>query len=229
MLKKLVIIEDSPDLIEYVKELVESEGNFMVTGYTSGAEALQKLPLNKPDILVIDLMLGDVHGESICREARKLYSDLPIVILTGDKSQSSIISCLNAGADDYITKPFDADEFIARIKARLRHAGNGDDQKTLTCSDIELNTETFEVKVGGRLVDLTAKEYEFLKYLLINQGRVLTRDQILYSVWGYSPEVDTRVVDVHVGKLRKKLSESGQSDEKYIKSVRGFGYKMVQS
>lgn len=226
MLKKLVIIEDNAELIEYIKEFMKTKGDFMVTGYTSGAEALKKLKLNKPDILIIDLMLEDLHGETICREVRKTYADLPIIILTGDKSQASIISCLNSGADDYITKPFNADEFFARINARLRGSGGTNNQTLLKCKEITLNTETMEVFNAEEKIELTAKEYELLKYLMTNKARVLTRDQILYSVWGYSPEVDTRVVDVHVGKLRKKLT-GGVSDDRYIQSMRGFGYKML--
>jgi DNA-binding response OmpR family regulator len=225
MIPRLVIIEDNEELIEYIKDFLKNNGEFDVVGFTTGLQALKYLKAEKPNIIVLDLQLGDIHGESVCREIRKIYQDIPIIILTGDKSQSSIISCLNAGADDYITKPFDSEEFLARIKARLRFTLTKSNTNILTADDLTLNTETLEVFVNKKKVDLTAKEFELLKYLMINKHRVSTRDKILFSVWGYTSDVDTRVVDVHIGKLRKKLES--KSKHKLIESVRGYGYKIL--
>lgn len=225
MIPTLVIIEDNQDLIEYVKDFLKANGEFNVVGFNSGLEALKYLKSEKPNIIVIDLQLEDIHGETVCKEIRKFYLDVPIIILTGDKSQSSIISCLNSGADDYITKPFDSDEFLARIKARIRFTLTKTSTNLLTAKDLTLNTDTLEVHKKNKRIDLTAKEFELLKYLMTNKFRVSTRDKILFSVWGYTSDVDTRVVDVHVGKLRKKIESNAK--EKYIESVRGYGYKII--
>lgn len=219
-----MIVEDNVELVDYIKEYLRLNADFQVLGFASGVEALNSLKKDKPDLLLIDLQLEDLHGESICRDARRMHQDLPIIILTGDKSPQSIISCLNSGADDYITKPFNAEELLARINARLRMRLTNSNSTTLACGDLVMNTETLEVFRGDEKVSLTAKEFELLRYLLLNKARVATRDKILYAVWGYTTDVDTRVVDVHIGKLRKKLETD---DRKYIDSVRGFGYKMI--
>jgi DNA-binding response OmpR family regulator len=225
MLKKLVIIEDNTQLIQFIKDFFKSKGDdYKVEGYSSGLEALQVIKNNKPDIVVIDLELDDIRGETLCVELRKVYSDLPLIILTGDKSQQSIINCLNSGADDYITKPFNAEEFLARVNARMRaQMSSSSETQVLTTNNLSLNLDTLEVTEGKQKISLTAKEFELLKYLLLNKGRVLTREKILYAVWGYTVEVDTRVVDVHIGKLRKKI-EKGKKP--IIESIRGFGYKI---
>mgnify|MGYP001415228427 CR=1 FL=1 len=227
MLKKIAIIEDNVDIIGFIKEFLKNAGDFDVIGHTSGIEGVKSIQNNKPDLVIVDLELGDLRGETICTELRKSYSDqeLPIIILTGEKSYESVVTCLNSGADDYITKPFNADELLARINARLRSTQNTPSKSILTCADLELNTETLEVSRGGKKIELTAKEFELLKFLLINKDRILTREKLLNAVWGYSIIVNTRVVDVHVGKLRKKIDE-GYGKE-LIDTMRGFGYKIT--
>lgn len=225
MVPTLVIIEDNKDLVEYIKEFLKEHGGLNVIGFHTGVEGLKHLKSNKPDIIIVDLQLEDIHGEALCKQIREVYSDVPIIILTGNKSQESIISCLNAGADDYITKPFNSDELLARVRARLRHVNTDSSSSVLTAGDITLNPETLEVTRGEEKITLTAKEFELLKYLLTNKFRVSTRDHILYAVWGYTAEINTRVVDVHIGKLRKKLEEG--TNKTYIESVRGYGYKIL--
>ncbi len=226
MIPTLVIIEDNKSLVEYIQDFLKEKGECNVIGFSSGIEALKHIKSDKPDIVVIDLGLEDIHGETVCKEIRKLYLDIPIIILTGDKSKDSIISCLNAGADDYITKPFDSEELLARIKARLRNSSENQNTNILQASDLTLNSDTLEVFRNGKKIDLTAKEFELLKYLMSNKFRVATRDSILYAVWGYSSEVETRVVDVHIGKLRKKLEEG--TNIKYIDAARGYGYRIKE-
>lgn len=222
---KVVIIEDNTSLVEFIKDFLKSNGDFQVTGYVSGTKALSSIKLNKPDLVLVDLELTDIRGETICTELRKDYADLPIIVLTGDKSQESIIKCLNSGADDYITKPFNAEELLARVRARLRtNPDQANLNVLLTCGDLVLNQETLEVTRNGELLDLTAKEFELLKYLLVNKSRILTREKILDAVWGYSSIVDTRVVDVHIGKLRKKVDENRTP---LVHTIRGFGYKVT--
>jgi len=226
MIPTLVIVEDNASLVEYIQDFLKVKGECNVIGFSSGIEALKYFKSNKPNIAVIDLGLEDIHGEEVCREVRKFYPELPIIILTGDRSKDSIISCLNSGADDYITKPFDSEEFLARIKARLRNASDSANTNILQAADLTLNIDTLEVFRNGVKVDLTAKEFELLKYLMSNKFRVSTRDSILYAVWGFSSEVETRVVDVHIGKLRKKLEEG--TDTRYIDAARGYGYRIKE-
>jgi DNA-binding response OmpR family regulator len=227
MIKKIAIIEDNQEIIQFIDDYLKEIGDFDVQGYHSGADALRNLKISKPDLALVDLELGDIRGETVCTELRKVYSDndLPIIILTGDKSQESIVRCLNAGADDYVTKPFNADVLLARINARLRNTHMIPATQVLTCGDLELNMETLEATRAGKRIDLTAKEFELLKYLLINKDRILTREKLLNAVWGYTAIVDTRVVDVHIGKLRKKIEEGFAYP--LIETMRGFGYKIV--
>jgi len=224
MLKKILIVEDNKELIEYLKEFFKLKGEFNVEGLSTGVEALKLLKKEKPDLIIIDLQLADIKGETICMEARKTYNDLPIIILTGDKSPSSIISCLNSGADDYVTKPFNAEELLARVNARLRSVNTNSNAAILSVKDLSINLDTLEVTKGDKKIEFTSKEFELLKYLIINKKRICTRDKIIYSVWGYNSEVETRVVDVHIGKLRKKLETD---TEKYIESVRSYGYRIL--
>jgi DNA-binding response OmpR family regulator len=226
MLKQIVIIEDNIELIKFIENFLKTSGDFQVKGYATGSEALKSLKLNKPDLVLIDLELTDLRGETICVELRKDYPDLPIIILTGDKSQSSIVTCLNSGADDYVTKPFNADVLLARINARLRNVDSIPNNQVLTLGDLSVNLETLEVRRDSRLIELTAKEFELLKYLVMNKSRILTRDKILNAVWGYNTIVDTRVVDVHIGKLRKKIEDGFKT--KLVETVRGFGYKVSE-
>jgi len=224
MLKKIVVIDDNPEILEFVKEYLDSEGGFAVLKFEAGLAALHSIKLDKPDLVIVDLGLSDIRGETLCAELRKIYKDLPIIVLTGDKSPESLVNSLNAGADDYITKPFNATELVARINAKLR-TNSDNDNRTLSAKDLSLDTESFLVARSGKTIGLTAKEFELLKYLLVNKGRVLTRDKILYAVWGYTSEIDSRVVDVHIGKLRKKLE--AENSQPVIESVRGFGYKLL--
>ncbi len=224
MVPTILIIEDNKELAEYLKELLESNIDCKAIIFTSGIESIKFIKANKPDLLLVDLYLEDIHGKTICEEVRKLYDDVPIIILTGEKSSKSVVECLNSGADDYVTKPFNADVLLARVKARIRNLTNDPKSTILKVHELTLNTETLEVYLENKKIELTTKEYELLHYLMQNEFRVCTRDKILFAVWGYTSEVDTRVVDVHIGKLRKKLTNKKYD---YIKSYRGFGYRLV--
>ena len=170
--------------------------------------------------MILDLGLPNMSGEAVCMEVRKKYPDLPVIILTAKDSINDIVNGLNLGADDYMTKPFVADELLARIKARLRAKGNGDSK--LVVGDLELDNQSLEVKRSGSDIQLTPQEFKLLQYLMSNKGRILTREMILNRVWLYSPEIETRVVDVYMGYLRKKIDS--EYEKKLLHSVRGFGY-----
>lgn len=228
MIPKIVIIEDNVELLGFLKELISNSLEAETVTFTSGIEALKYLNANKPNLVLVDLFLEDIHGKTITENIRKTYSDVdvPIIVLTGDKSSDSLIACLKAGADDYITKPFNSEELIARIHSKIRNLLSKSNASELKCRDLVINIDTMEVKKGEEKIELTSKEFELLHYLMINKFRVCTRDKILFSVWGYSSEVDTRVVDVHIGKLRKKLNDENGD---YIRSIRGYGYRIMDT
>ena len=219
MTPTVLIIEDDASLQNYLKELLIENG-YSVQVSSDGVEALTLLKKIEPDLVILDLGLPNMSGESVCQEIRKNYPTLRIIILTAKDSVTDIVQGLNLGADDYITKPFVADELVARIKARRRRQGVDDGK--LVVGDLELDSKTLEVKRDGQLIQLTPQEFKLLQYLMSNKGRILTREMILNRVWLYAPDVETRVVDVYVGYLRKKIDQ-GYS-EKIIRSVRGFGY-----
>jgi DNA-binding response OmpR family regulator len=221
MINKVLTVEDDQGLQEYIKELLLDNG-YSVETAADGITALNQLKKAQPDLMILDLGLPTLTGEAVTQEVRKKYPDLPIIMLTAKDESSDIVRGLNLGADDYITKPFNADVLLARIKARLRHS----DEVTLAADDLTLNNKTFEVNRAGKQITLSPHEFKLLQYLLSNKGRVLTREMILNRVWLYSYEVDTRVVDVYVGYLRKKID--AEHEKKLIHSVRGFGYMIKE-
>ncbi len=219
MIPLIVVIEDDLDLQKYLKDLL-TENGFTVKTSAQGSTALQIIKSSEPDLVLLDLTLPDMSGESICMEIRKKFPTLPVIMLTAKDDIQDKVKGLTLGADDYITKPFVADELIARVKARLRHKGN--QQTKLKIADLELDSKTVQVRRSGKLISLTPQEFKLLEYMMKNKGVVLTREMILNRIWLYSPNVETRVVDVYVGYLRKKI-DSGHK-KKLLKSIRGFGY-----
>lgn len=224
MASSILVVEDDTGLQKYLKELLLDNG-FAVQTAGDGIQALNSIEKLEPDLVVLDLALPNMTGEAVCLEIRKKHPDLPVIILTAKDSVSDIVHGLNLGADDYMTKPFNADEFLARIKARLR-ATNGGDSK-LKVADLELDKKTLEVKRDGKLIQLTPKEFKLMQYLMSNKGRILTREMILNRIWLYSPDIETRVVDVYMGYLKKKIDK--EFDKKLIHSVRGFGYTIKEN
>ncbi len=219
MVHTILVVEDDKGLQKYLKELLLDNG-YAVHTVGDGIQALEYFKKGDPDVVVLDLGLPNMSGEAVCQEIRKKHKDLPIIILTAKDSINDIVQGLNLGADDYMTKPFVADEFLARIKARLRK--QGDTNATLKVDDLELDNKTLEVKRSGKLIQLTPQEFKLLQYLMSNKGRILTREMILSRIWLYSSEVETRVVDVYMGYLRKKIDNG--YPKKLLHSVRGFGY-----
>lgn len=220
MLPSVLVIEDDAGLQKYLKELL-IENSYSVHIVNDGVLALDYLKKLAPDIVILDLGLPNISGESVCEEIRKKYPELPVIILTAKDSVNDVVHGLNLGADDYMTKPFVADELLARIKVRLRKKGEGNNS-TLKIADLILDTQKFEVKRGAKTIQLTPKEFQLLQYLMSNIGRILTREMILNRIWLYSPDIETRVVDVYMGYLRKKIDNGAK--KQLIYSVRGFGY-----
>jgi DNA-binding response OmpR family regulator len=222
-MNSILIVEDDPGVQKYLKELLLDNG-YSVQVAPDGVAAINSIKRLVPDLVILDLGLPNMSGEAVCMEIKKSYPDLKIIILTAKDSIADIVAGLDLGADDYMTKPFVADELLARLKARLREQGGADTK--LVVGDLELDTKTLEVKRNKELIQLTPQEFKLLQYLMSNQGRILTREMILNRVWLYSPDIETRVVDVYMGYLRKKIDNG--NDQKLIHSVRGFGYMIKE-
>lgn len=224
MLSNVLIVEDDNGLQKYLKEFLIDNGlTANIAG--DGVTALRMIKKSPPDIVILDLGLPDMTGESVCLEIRKNYPNLPVIILTAKDTVADVVAGLNLGADDYMTKPFVADELLARISARLRNQNNSRDNK-LTVEGLQLDNKTFEVTRDGTQIQLTPQEFKLLEYLMNNKGRILTREMILNRVWLYSPDIETRVVDVYMGYLRKKIDHDYK--KKLLHSVRGFGYMIKE-
>jgi DNA-binding response OmpR family regulator len=223
MVKNILVIEDENDLNRYIRELLADNG-YSVQSAIKGTEALEIIKKTEPDLIILDLGLPDIDGENICKQIKKEHPDLPIIILTAKDGVSNIVHGLDIGADDYMTKPFDGDELLARVKARLRKLPGS--AARLKIDDLELNPINHEVKRGNRSLRLTPQEFKLLHYLMVNKGRILTRDMILSRLWDSSPDIETRVVDVYVGYLRKKID--ADFNKKLLYSVRGFGYMIKE-
>lgn len=223
MAKMILIIEDDLGLQKYLKELLLDNG-YEVHIAGEGISALNHLNKHYPDLVILDLGLPGLSGESVCSEIRKKLPELPVIILTARDSISDVVQGLNLGADDYITKPFVAAELLARIKARLRKQVGG--EVKLKVDGLELDEETLEIRRDNKLINLTPQEFKLLKYLMANRGRVLTREMILNRVWLYPQDIETRVVDVYMGYLRKKIDAPFK--KKLLRSVRGFGYMIKE-
>lgn len=224
MVHKILVVEDDPGVQKYLKELLLDNG-YSVQVVGDGVQALSYIEKTPPDVVILDLGLPNMGGEAVTAEIRKKYADLRVIILTAKDGVSDIVQGLSLGADDYMTKPFVADELLARIKARLRYQDGTD--SSMKVGDLELDTKKLEVKRDGKLIQLTPQEFKLLQYLMNNQGRILTRDMILNRVWLYTPDIETRVVDVYMGYLRKKI-DSGYPKH-LLHSVRGFGYMIKEA
>lgn len=219
MANSILIVEDDTGIRKYLKELLLESG-YSVQAAPDGVSAMKTVERTQPNLVLLDLGLPDISGETLCKDIKKNYPDIGIVILTARDSISDVVQGLDLGADDYITKPFTSEELLARLRARLRARGQTD--STLSISDLTLDTKTLEVQRGTSQIKLTPQEFKLLEYLMSNQNQVLTREMILNRIWPSAPDVETRVVDVYIGYLRKKI-DSG-FDKNLIHSVRGFGY-----
>lgn len=216
------IVEDDPSIRELeIYALKNSE--FDVEGFDSGRKFFKKLESKIPDLLLLDIMLPEDDGLAILNKVRKnaQYSDIAVIMVTAKTGEIDAVKGLDAGADDYITKPFGVMELVSRAKAVLRRTAKKA-KPVLIYKNIELDESRHTVLVDSSEIDLTYKEYEILKHLIRNKGIVLTRDRLMEIVWGYNFEQGNRTVDVHIQSLRKKLGSAGE----YIKTIRNVGYKV---
>ena len=227
-MNKILIIEDERDIAEAIEYNLEKE-NFKVSKTYDGLIGLKKAKTSLPDLIILDLMLPSIDGFEICKILKKnpQTNNIPIIMLTAKSTEMDKILGLELGADDYITKPFSMRELIVRVKTVLKRYGKKEKQaeKTLKFPHLEIDSEKHEVKVFGKPVDLTAKEFVLLRYLAENKGRAISREKLLDAVWGIDVAIETRTVDVHVRKLREKL---GKTISSYILTLRGVGYKFKE-
>lgn len=224
---KILVIDDEEHILELLKFNLELSG-FDVSVSPEANQAIELIDKEKPDLLLLDWMLPKISGIDILRKIRQdenIY-DLPVIMLTAKNMEDDKIQGLNIGADDYITKPFSIKELMARINTILRRYRVSDkSQSIIEAGNIILNTDQYGLTVDGHAVDLTRKEFELLKLLMENRGKVLKRDYLLEKVWGYEFYGETRTVDVHIRHLRKKLGLD-ETSENGIDTIRGLGYKM---
>ena len=219
---KILIIEDEKSIqrmIEYdLKQL-----DYEVDSALDGFEGYKKASSTIYDVILLDLMLPNMNGMEICKKLRSEGNNAYIIMLTAVDDEYNVIQGFEVGADDYVTKPFSPRELLARIKAGLRRQGLTKNDDILSYNDLRIIQSSYEVFKGNDKLELTLKEFELLVYLVINKGKALSRDQLLTNLWGFSYDGDSRVVDVHVFKLREKIDPQNE----YIKTVRGVGYKLI--
>jgi len=221
--ESILVVEDEASIASFVSLYLKNAG-YGVTTAPTGTEALRSLEREQPSLVVLDLMLPDIDGIEICRRIRQ-KSDLPILMLTARDEDIDKIIGLEVGADDYLTKPFNPRELVARVKSILRRSVPERRElqtRQITHGKLEIDAGRREVQVGGEEIQLAPKEFDLLWELLDHRGLVLTRDQLLERVWGYTFAGDTRTVDVHVRQLRRKLGEASP-----IVTVWGVGYKVA--
>lgn len=225
-MSKLLLVEDEPSLAIILTERLQREG-YSVDAVGNGLDAITKALRSSYDLVVLDVMLPGKNGFEVCREIREQGSGVPILMLTARGEIRDRVTGLRTGADDYLTKPFDVAELLARLEALLRRAKSGPSPILLyKFGDVQVNTRRREVSRAGSLVQLSAKEYQLLCYLLERPGTVVPREELLEQVWGYQPTTNTRTVDVHLAQLRAKL-EADPKQPRYLLTVHGSGYKFA--
>jgi len=225
--KTILVVDDEEHILELIKFNLEREG-YTVLLCDNGEDSIPMIQNNAVDLVILDLMLPGINGIEVLRRLHRIdtFENVPVIMLTAKSEESDRILGLELGADDYITKPFSVRELIARIKAVLRRSeGRQEDKdKMISVKDLIINIEKHIVTISGDPIELTLKEFELLKILSENRGKVLSRNFLLDEVWGYEYFGETRTVDVHIRHLRKKIGDDKLNE--YIETIRGIGYKM---
>ncbi len=228
MMKNILIVDDEPHIVELIRFNLHKEG-YTTFEAENGNAALDIIRNNKIDLVILDIMMSDKDGYEVLKEIRfnKETRNLPVILLSARSEEIDKILGLELGADDYITKPFSVKELVVRVKALFRRIESlkPDAEEKIRFGDVEVDLTRRSVKKNNKEIALSFKEFELLKLLIENRGRVLDRDFILQRVWGYEFDGDTRTVDVHIRFLRKKL-EDDEKNPRYIETVRGVGYRL---
>lgn len=224
-IKRLLIVEDDPDIVQLLTHYLEKEG-YQVHAAGTGVEGLHAAGALLPDLLILDLMLPGMEGYEVCKRLRAepMTAALPIMMLTARGDETERIIGMEVGADDYVTKPFSPKEVVARVKALLRRSVSAGEapRGRHVYGTLTLDSIRHEVGWEGRPLTLTAKEFKLLEYLLMNRGRLVTRETLLTGVWGYDATVTTRTIDTHIRRLREKIPMLCEA----IVSIKPYGYKL---
>ena len=222
---KICVVDDEDLLVKGIRFNLKNEGYEVVTG-SNGLEAVDLARNEKPDLMVLDVMMPEMDGLTACTKIRE-FSQVPIILLTAKTDDMDKLMGFDVGADDYLTKPFNILELKARIRALLRRSGSAQEQadnaNRLTIGDISLDLDSRNAYAGGKLAELTAKEFDVIEFLMRNANRVYSRENLLDTIWGYEYRSDIRTVDVHIRRLREKLEQNPASPE-YILTKWGVGY-----
>lgn len=223
MAQKILIVEDDSNINELLKEVLQEAGYETVQAF-SGTEASMRIGMESYSLVILDLMLPGKSGEEVLAEIRK-NSQMPVIILTAKDALDEKVTLLTSGADDYITKPFDIQELLARVQIQLRHAGRQENKNCLSRGDLELDRTNFQVKVCGTVIDkFTKREFAILELLLRNPERVFSKEEMFEYAWEEPYVGETKTLDVHISNIRKKLKNV--TDTEYIETVWGIGYRL---
>ena len=220
---RVLIVEDEPSYVQALQVALGAEG-FEVVAALDGKDGLERFRATRPDVLLLDLMLPGLSGLDVLREVRRL-SDLPVIVVSAKGAEADIVSALELGADDYVTKPYSARELIARIRAATRRAGAATAGEVLTAGAASLDLATRRLQLPSGEQDLPKKEFEVLQLLMQRPGRVVPREEFLDEVWGFAFAGDTRSLDQHIRRLRRRLEADPKGPQ--IEAVRGVGYRLV--
>lgn len=218
---KVLMAEDDPSVRKAVQRILELE-KYTVTAVNNGQQALDALDQQKFDLVVLDVMMPFADGLTVCKEARHRGVSTPILLLTARHEVGDRVAGLDAGADDYLVKPFEVDELLARCRALLRRSKNSESSTLLSIDDLTLNTLTRQVKRGTREIQLTKTEFDLLELLMEQPNVVITREQLYETIWGYNFETSSKSLDVYIGYLRRKTEENNES--RIVYTIRGVGY-----
>ena len=222
----ILIVEDEPDMANGLRDNLEYEG-YAVRIARDGEEAIAFAAESTPDLILLDLMLPKRNGLDVCRELRRRGTHVPIIILTAKGEETDKVVGLEIGADDYVTKPFSVRELIARVRVQMRRStSQGADMENFHFGEIELDFKRQRAARGGQFLQLTAREFDLLRYFVRRRGETVSRDELLDKVWGLRAYPMTRTVDNHVAKLRQKIERSPAEPE-YLVTVHGLGYKFL--
>jgi two-component system, OmpR family, alkaline phosphatase synthesis response regulator PhoP len=232
--KKVLVVDDEQSIVTLLKYNLEQAG-YTVVSAMDGEEGISLAAAENPDMMILDLMLPKLDGIEVCKQLRQRKIDVPILMLTAKDDEFDKVLGLELGADAYMTKPFSPREVVARVKAILRRVQTlpepveekQEDEGKIKIGELKILPDFYEAYFMDELLELTPKEFELLLFLAKNKGRVLTRDQLLSSVWNYDFAGDTRIVDVHISHLREKIEQNTKKPS-YIKTIRGLGYKLEE-
>jgi two-component system, OmpR family, KDP operon response regulator KdpE len=221
---RILVVDDEPQIRKLLKVSLRVHG-YDVEEVTNGLDAVDQVAVYKPDLILLDLGLPDIDGKEVVSRVRE-WSQVPIIILTARDQEQEKVDALDAGADDYVTKPFGMDELMARMRVSLRRAAHSDDEPILTCGGLVVDLAQRRVTVGGREIKLTPTEYDIMKLLAQHAGKVITHKQLFKAVWGLSYNEDTHYIRVYINQLRRKIEENPTRPQ-YIITESGVGYRLM--